>query len=132
MTDDATPPVPDEGKLDFDALSHELRNSVGPFQLLANLVSDGIEMESFGNSRAGKYLLGMATRKAGAAIEIILKPSVSGDDLVNAVLELRVQHRVMQAFADALRMGRDAAHQLISNPATGAGDDDEPYHDQEE
>ena len=109
---------------DFDRLAAEFRKSPGTTEFMADAVQDGIELEDFRATPAGRILIGRAVKSAHAALEVILNPNSDQASLSNAVAEMRVQHRVLNAIADAIQSGRNTERQMKF--------EDQPFTDTEE
>ena len=97
---------------DYEQLDSELRKSLGPEEHLADQIQDGLELEEFRDTRAGKILLGRVMRQAKNNIDLILDPNVSGIDLLNAIAELRANHRILHIFHDTIVGGRRTTRML--------------------
>lgn len=104
-----------EGEADtteYDRLVKEFASTPGPLEGLVKPITDGIEMEAFAATRAGKNLIGMAMDGARAALLLIVDPNVAGNDLHNAVIELRVRHRVLDFIKSTLTAGKNAERRV--------------------
>lgn len=103
---------------DYEALSEELRKSLGPLESAVQYIQDGIEMEAFRDTRAGKIIIGRSMAGMRAALDIILDPSATPEDVTKAINELRVQHRVLDTIAETVRVGKEVTKriELEDNP----------------
>ena len=99
---------------DYETLSRDLRDSAGPLEMLVDFVQDGIELETWGQTPAGKLLLSRARRACRLSLEVLLQPSAKGDEIDRALFELRVQHRVLQSYADVVSIGRESERRLVN------------------
>jgi hypothetical protein len=97
---------------EFEQLSRDYRAMAGPLEFLVDRVQEGIELEHFRDTKAGKILIGRALHAAGAALELILDPISKDDELRLAIAELRVQHRVLDAFAAVISAGNQAGQTI--------------------
>jgi hypothetical protein len=97
----------------YEALARSFRDSLGPLEMLADFVEDGLELEAWGATKTGRLLLTRARSAARVSIEVLLRPNSTDDEIARALMELRVQHRVMQAYSDVVQMGRDAQRRIL-------------------
>ena len=102
-------------KTDLDRIADEFRRNAGPLEYLVDAIQDGIEIEAFSASPAGKILIGRACQSARAAMEVLLDPNSSTERVMVSVQELRVQHRVLQAISDAVNSGRLATQNITQS-----------------
>lgn len=116
---------------DYERLLREFRASAGPLEVLASQISDGIEMEALAMSPGGKLLIEHSLLAAKRCLESILDPNINEHELKNAVIELRVQHRVLDIIGAHIGLGRKASREIVHaeslNPP--AENPDEPEHD---
>ena len=99
---------------DFDRLTQELRKQPGATEHAVKLVTEGIEIEAFMATPAGKVIVGGSLRGMVTHLEFILDPNVGGEELLNAVHELRSRHRVLMIIEEAVASGKAAAQRLTS------------------
>lgn len=97
---------------DYERLMRDFRDGEGPLEQLARQISDGIEVESLAMSEGGKLLVRHCQLAAKRCLESILDPNISDGDLRNAVIELRVQHRVLDSIGAYIGLGRRAGREI--------------------
>ena len=91
---------------EYEALAAEFQRLSGPLDASVQYIQDGIEMEDFRQTRPGKVIIGRSVKSLKHHLELVLDPNVSGQDLLNAVAELRVQHRVLESISETVNVGR--------------------------
>ena len=97
---------------DYDALVEEFKKAAGPLEAAVDYVQNGIEMESFRDSRAGKIIIAVSMQAMHSALASILHAETSGQALVDAVMALRVQHRLLNTIAVTIQIGREAERRI--------------------
>jgi len=97
---------------DYEALTQELRRQPGATEFAVKLVTEGIELEAFRDTPAGKIIVGSAIEGMVKHLEMVLDPNLSGTELERAVAELRVRHRILVVIEDTINAGKQAGRRL--------------------
>jgi hypothetical protein len=99
---------------DYEALTRELRKTPGATEHAVKLITDGIEIEAFRETPAGKIIVGSAMRGMVQHLELVLDPNVSGPELAHAISELRVRHRLLVVIEETVAAGKAAGQRLTT------------------